>query len=82
MQQRQRQRDEVARARFDPEAQPLLEAHRPQDAGRIVDEGYRMHYADLFFFQIAQPAPIVINLAEAPRVERESERVDREIAPV
>ena len=41
-----------------------------------------MHDADALLLEIAQPAPIIVKHAEAFGVERDSQCVDREIAPM
>src|SRR5690606_27918987 len=74
--------DQFLGARLDLEAQPLLEAGGPQDARRVVHKAQAVQHADNPGAQVGLATVEVQKLPEMARVQADSQRVDREIAPV
>ena len=61
------------------EAEPVLVADRPEDAGRVVDEGEVVEHADRARLEVSATAEGIDESAEVLALKRSGHRVDREV---
>ncbi len=64
-----------------PEAVAVLVADRPEDPGRVLDEGQVVEDPDALRSEVAPASERVDEPAEVVALERGGHRVDREVAP-